>query len=235
MEPVRTRIVIADDQSAIRKGFRYILESEPDMEVVAEAADGVEALAAVTALVPDVVLADIRMPRLDGLELTRRVVAEVPSARVVIVTTFDVDEYVRTALQGGACGFVLKGTDPALLVAAVRAAVAGDALLSPQITTRLLSRLEPRVVQRSVHPADSPLTQREEEIAALVAHGMTNADIAEELFISLGTVKTHLTHLQKKLEARNRVGIAAWVWESGLIRRGGTSARRQGRQVPAQE
>ncbi|MFF4447331.1 response regulator [Streptomyces sp. NPDC001502] len=206
-----TRILIADDQEDIRSGFRLILDSQPDMTVVGEAADGESAVALARELRPDVVLADIRMPRLDGLEVTRLLA---PQTRVMVVTTFDLDEYVHTALRNGACGFLLKRSGPALLIEGVRAAMAGDTLISPQITVRLLSRLtQAGPVSR---PVAHPLTEREVEIVRLVARGLTNAEIGAELFISAGTAKTHIANVQAKLGARNRVGIAAWAWEHGV-------------------
>ncbi|MEU3773496.1 response regulator transcription factor [Streptomyces sp. NPDC032472] len=210
-----TRILIADDQEDIRSGFRLILDSQPDMTVVGEAADGESAVAQARALRPDVVLADIRMPRLDGLEVTRRLS---PQTRVVVVTTFDQDEYVQTALRHGACGFLLKRSGPTLLIEGVRAAMAGDTLISPQITVRLLSRLAP--ARPAVPRADAahPLTGREVEIVRLVARGLTNAEIGAELYISAGTAKTHIANVQAKVGARNRVGIAAWAWEHGVVR-----------------
>ncbi|MGW7614608.1 response regulator [Streptomyces antimycoticus] len=215
MSCMTTRIVLADDQASIRMGFRRILEAEADLQVVGEADNGVAALVATRSLEPDVLLADIRMPEMDGLELTREITRSMPSVRVVVVTTFDLDEYVHTALHDGACGFLLKRSRSAVLVEAVRAAAAGDSMISPEITTRMLSRFrhERRVVRR---PSE-PLTSREQEVARLVAEGLTNSDIGAELFISTGTVKTHLARLQKKLGVQNRVGIAAWVWESGLM------------------
>ncbi|MCX4692133.1 response regulator transcription factor [Streptomyces sp. NBC_01408] len=215
-----TRILIADDQEDIRSGFRLILDSQPDMTVVGEAPDGESAVALARELRPDVVLADIRMPKLDGLEVTRLLA---PRTRVVVVTTFDLDEYVHTALRNGACGFLLKRSGPALLIEGVRAAMAGDTLISPQITVRLLSRLTegapggppaPRV------PQAHPLTGREVDIVRLVAQGLTNAEIGAELFISAGTAKTHIANVQAKLGARNRVGIAAWAWEHGVAQAG---------------
>lgn len=211
MAAMTTRILLADDQDDIRSGFRLILDSQPDMTVVGEASDGETAVALARELRPDVVLADIRMPRMDGLEVTRQLA---PTTRVVVVTTFDLDDYVHTALRNGACGFLLKRSGPTLLIEAVRAAMAGDTLISPQITVRLLSRLS--AFPSAPEPAAvNPLTERELEIARLVARGLTNAEIAEALFITAGTAKTHIANIQAKLAARNRVGIAAWVWEHG--------------------
>ncbi|MET9607917.1 response regulator transcription factor [Streptomyces sp. NPDC006512] len=211
------RILLADDQESVRAGFRLILDSQPDMEVVGEAPDGVKALELAAKLRPDVVLADIRMPRLDGLEVTRRLAGPEVSdpLRVVVVTTFDLDEYVHTALRNGACGFLLKRSGPALLVEAVRAAVAGETMISPSVTVRLLKHLRGPA---GPDPASVtvPLTDRETEIARLVAKGLTNAEIGTELFISAGTAKTHIANIQRKLDVRNRVGIAAWVWDNGL-------------------
>ncbi|MFD4023007.1 response regulator [Streptomyces sp. NPDC058576] len=211
------RILLADDQESVRVGFRLILDSQPDMEVVGEASDGRQAVELAARLNPDVVLADIRMPRLDGLEVTRRLAGpdvEQPM-RVVVVTTFGLDEYVHTALRNGACGFLLKRSGPTLLVEAVRAAMAGDTLISPQLTVSLLQHHRDAGRPRSAQPLDA-LTSRETEIARLVAQGMTNAEIGAELFISAGTAKTHVANIQRKLSVRNRVGIAAWTWANGL-------------------
>ncbi|MFD9425618.1 MULTISPECIES: response regulator transcription factor [unclassified Streptomyces] len=212
-----TRILIADDQEDVRSGFRLILGSQPDMTVVGEAADGLTAVDLARTLRPDLILADIRMPGLDGLELTRRLAGpDVPDPlRVLVVTTFDHDDYVRTALHDGACGFLLKRSGPGLLIEGVRAAMAGDILISPQITVRLLQTLAPAAAP-AAPTTPSPLTAREQEIARLVAQGLTNAQIGEALFISAGTAKTHIANIQAKLKAHNRVGIAAWAWESGL-------------------
>ena len=213
-----TRVVIADDQVMVRTGFRMILGAQDDIEVVGEAADGVEAVEIARRERPDVVLCDIRMPRLDGLEVTRRLAGPdaIEPMRVVVVTSFDLDEYVYTALRNGACGFLLKDSGPALLVEAVRAAVAGDTLISPSITVRLLRHLG-KAKQSASRRLVEPLTDRETEVLRLLARGRTNAEIATELFISLGTVKTHVANVQQKLGARNRVESAAWAWETGLL------------------
>jgi DNA-binding NarL/FixJ family response regulator len=214
-----TRILIADDQDMVRHGFRLILDAQPDMKVVADAADGATALELARRIRPDVVLADIRMPRLDGLLLTRALAGPgvADPMRVVVVTTFDLDEYVHAALRNGACGFLLKRAGPALLVEAIRAAMAGDALVSPSVTVRLLKHLRAGSESAIPSPAE-PLTEREIEVARLVAEGKTNAEIGADLFISAGTVKTHVANIQRKLAARNRVGIAIWAWNSGHAR-----------------
>ncbi len=218
MSVVTTRILLADDQDTVRIGFRLIIDSQPDMEVVGEAGDGLEAVELARGLRPDVVLADIRMPRMNGLEVTRLLTGpgvEDP-VKVIVVTTFDLDEYVHTALRNGACGFLLKRSGPTLLVEAIRAAMAGDAMISPSVTVRLLRRFQEPEKPRAKQPLEA-LTEREVEIAGLVAQGMTNAGIAGELFISAGTVKTHIANVQRKLDVRNRVGIAAWVWDSDRV------------------
>ncbi|MFD9689365.1 response regulator [Kitasatospora sp. NPDC059088] len=208
------RVLVADDQEAVRRGVRRILDAQPDIEVVGEAVDGVAALELAAQLRPDVALVDIRMPRLDGLEVTRRLSG---SVRVVVLTTFDLDEYVYPALRHGASGFLLKRSGPALLAEAVRAAADGESLISPSVTVRLLQHVT--APRRPARPAAEgvvvPLTEREVEIAGHVAAGRTNADIAAELFISAGTVKTHVASIQRKLGVSNRVGIAVHAWEMG--------------------
>ncbi|GGW46922.1 response regulator transcription factor [Streptomyces caelestis] len=229
------RVLIADDQDMIRTGFRFFLDAQPDITVVAEARDGEEAVALARRERPDVCLLDIRMPKLDGLEATRLLAGPdvADPMRVVVVTTFDLDEYVYGALRGGACGFLLKDSGPTLLAEAVRAAAAGDSLVSPSVTVRLLKHVTaataadtaPRPKPRAPSPAPSapprePLTERELDVVRLVALGRTNAEIAAELYVSLSTVKTHLSSVQLKLAARNRVEIAAWAWQNGHARAG---------------
>ncbi|GAB7192018.1 response regulator transcription factor [Kineococcus sp. NUM-3379] len=213
-----TRVLVADDQEMVRAGFAMILDAQPGIEVVASCADGVEALEAARRLRPDVALLDIRMPRLDGLEVTRLLAgpAVADPVRVVVVTTFDLDEYVYAALRNGAAGFLLKDAGPALLVEAVRAAAAGESLISPAVTVRLLQRLTAPAPTTARAPAE-PLTPRELDVVRLVARGLTNNEVAGELFVSLGTVKAHLGSVQTKLGARNRVEVAAWAWESGEV------------------
>jgi DNA-binding NarL/FixJ family response regulator len=230
MSPVSIRVLIADDQEMVRHGLRAIVDGQDDMEVVAEARDGVEAVELAREHRPDVALVDVRMPGRDGLEVTRLLAgpeAEAP-VRVVVITTFDLDEYVYPALRNGASGFVLKRSGPALLTEAVRAAVAGDTLISPQVTVRLLAQV---IGDGPGATADSqnllePLTERELEIAAKVAEGGTNAEIGAELFISAGTVKTHVAAIGRKLGVRNRVGIAVWAWERGYAGGAGPDASR---------
>jgi DNA-binding NarL/FixJ family response regulator len=210
-------VLIADDQEMVRAGFRAIIDAQPDMEVVADAPDGVVAVAQARRLKPDVCLFDIRMPRLDGLEATRQLLAggNGSGPRIVVVTTFDTDEYVYGALRSGAMGFLLKDSGPTLLVEAVRAAASGESLISPSVTVRLLERLTEPVAAGP--KAVDVLTERELDVVELVARGKTNAEIAEALFVSVSTVKTHLEAVRAKLAVRNRVGIAAWAWEHGVV------------------
>ena len=217
-----TRVLIADDQDLVRTGFRLILDAQHDITVVAEAADGVACLELARRLRPDVCLVDIRMPRLDGLEVTRQLAG--PGAadpiQVVVVTSFDHDDYINTALRNGACGFLLKDAPPTLLVEAVRAAARGDALVSPAVTVRLLKRLEEqaRQPQFDTASAEPSLSARELDVVRRVAVGRTNQEICEELFLSLSTVKTHLGRIHTKLGVRNRVEVAAWAWAHGAVR-----------------
>ena len=214
------RVLVADDQEIVRTGLTMILESQPDIDVVGTAADGLRAVDLARQLRPDVCLFDIRMPGIDGIEATRRLAgADVTDPlAVVVITTFDLDEYVYAALKAGARGFLLKDAGPELLAQAVRAAANGEALISPSITARLLGafatsrRAEPR------QPVD-PLTDREEEVLVKVARGLTNAEVAGELYISLSTVKTHIASLMTKLGARNRVEIAMWAHETDRVRK----------------
>ncbi|MFE9100768.1 response regulator [Actinomadura geliboluensis] len=210
-------VLLADDQAMVRRGLRLILEDQPDIRVVGEASDGAEAVALARRLRPDVCLVDIRMPRLDGIEVTRALAGPKTTdpMRVVVVTTFDLDEYVYGALRGGAAGFILKDAGPALLVEAVRAAHNGEALVSPSVTVRLLRHLTAASAPpRTVQP---PLSDRELEVVRALARGRTNQEIAAELFISLSTVKSHLSGIQAKLGVRNRVGIVTWAWENRLV------------------
>jgi DNA-binding NarL/FixJ family response regulator len=215
------RVLLADDQDMVRTGFRFFLDAQPDITVIAEAADGERAVELARRTRPDVCLLDIRMPKLDGLEATRLLAGPgvADPLRVVVVTTFDLDEYVYTALRDGACGFLLKDSGPTLLTEAVRAAADGESLVSPSITVRLLKHLTtPAATAADAHPAPAPaepLTDRELDVVRLVAHGRTNAEIAAALHVSMSTVKTHLASVQLKLTARNRVEIAAWAWQTG--------------------
>lgn len=223
------RVVVADDQELVRTGLTMILNAQPGIDVVGEAADGLRAVELAQRLRPDVCLFDIRMPGVDGIEATRRLAG--PSVAdplaVVVVTTFDLDEYVYAALRAGARGFLLKDAGPALLAQAVHAAAAGDALIAPSVTTRLLRAFADAGPAAPPHPLLEPLTGREEQVLATVAQGRTNSEISDELHISLSTVKTHIASLMAKLGARNRVEIAMWAYETGRAgpRRGGADRR----------
>ncbi len=212
------RVLIADDQELVRRGLAMILDAQPDIDVVAEVTNGREAVERAEHLRPDVSLLDIRMPEIDGIEATRRLAGpdvDDPLA-VVVITTFDLDEYVHGALKAGARGFLLKDAGPELLTQAIHAAAAGDALIAPSVTARLLEEFAGNGRTAPPQPLE-PLTEREEQVLLTVAKGRTNAEIASELFISLSTVKTHLASLMTKLGARNRVEIAMWAHETGRL------------------
>jgi len=213
-------VLIADDQALVRVGFKMILQIEPDLHVVGEAADGDQAVTQVAALRPDVVLMDVRMPGVDGIAATRRITAD-PScrARVVMLTTFDLDEYVYAALQAGASGFLLKDVQPELLVAGIRAVHAGESLLAPTVTRRLIeSFLErPRVLEAAEQQRLAALTSREQEVLRLLARGLTNAEIARDLYVSETTVKTHVGRVLMKLGLRDRVQAVIYAYETKLV------------------
>lgn len=210
------RVLVADDQSLVRAGFRMLLGGEEDIEVVAEASNGLDAVEKAARFAPMVVLMDIRMPELDGLEATRRIVAADSTARVLVLTTFDLDEYVYEALRAGASGFVLKDDPPEQLLAAIRTVAAGDALLSPAVTKRVI-----RQFVRAPRPAPPPelddLSERERDVFRLVARGRSNAEIGQELFIGETTVKTHVTHIFQKLGLRDRVQAVVLAHQAGLF------------------
>ena len=214
-----TRVLLADDQELVRAGFRMILETQADIEVVGDAGDGVEAVAATRRLQPDVVLMDIRMPNLDGLQATKQIMAAGSRSRVLILTTFDLDEYVYQALAAGASGFLLKNAPPEQLIDAVRVVAAGDALLSPSITRRVIEQFT-RLPPPGGTDVLAGVTDREREVLKLVARGMSNAEIAAQLFVSDATVKSHVAHLLAKLQLRDRVQAVVLAYESGLIRPG---------------
>jgi DNA-binding NarL/FixJ family response regulator len=210
------RVLVADDQSMVRAGFRMLLSGEEDIEVVAEASNGLEAVAQAARFHPTVVLMDIRMPQLDGLEATRRILASDDTARILILTTFDLDEYVYEALRSGASGFVLKDDPPEQLLAAIRVVAAGEALLSPAITKRVIKQFT-RMPGPEPPRQFEELTERELDVFRLVARGLSNAEIARELYISDTTVKTHITHILMKLNLRDRVQAVVLAHETGLF------------------
>ena len=220
--PPRVRILIVDDQALVRAGFRMILEAEEDIEVVGEAADGREAVEAATSLGPDVVLMDVRMPEVDGIEATRRLLATDGQAKVVMLTTFDMDEYVYEALRAGASGFLLKDVPPEQLVEGIRAVASGDALLAPSVTRRVIEEFVRRPPEsvRTPPPALAELTTREVEVLKLMARGLSNAEIAKNLVVSETTVKTHVAHVLMKLSLRDRVQAVVFAYESGLVQPG---------------
>jgi DNA-binding NarL/FixJ family response regulator len=214
---VTVRVLIADDQALVRTGFRKILESEPDLEVVGEAGDGAEALERVAVLHPDVVLMDIRMPRVDGLEATRRLAGR---TRVLILTTFDIDEYVYKALRAGASGFLLKDAPADQLITGIRVVAQGDSLLAPSVTRRLIEQFARRPPPSARPDTVAELTARELEVLRLLARGLSNAEIAHELIIGDATVKTHVARLLQKLGLRDRVQAVVLAYESGLVQPG---------------
>jgi len=217
---MKRRVLVADDQELVRTGLRLILDAQPDVQVVGEAADGKQAVELARKLQPDVCLFDVRMPVMDGLEATRRLAGPgvVDPLAVVVVTTFDLDEYVYGALRAGARGFLLKDAGPELLVQAIHAAAEGDALISPRVTARLLEKFAATVRTRPAEPVEG-LTAREEDVLRVVARGRTNEEIASDLGVSLSTVKTHLAALMGKLAVRNRVELVVWAYETGRVAR----------------
>jgi DNA-binding NarL/FixJ family response regulator len=218
---VTIRVLLADDQALVRSGFQMILSAQPEIEVVGEAEDGRQAIDLTKRLLPDVILMDVRMPTMDGLEATRRLVSIGTAARILILTTFDLDEYVYEAIRAGASGFLLKDVRPPQLVEAIRVVAAGDALLAPAVTKRLLERFAETLHEpEDREPALATLTKRELDVLKLVAGGLSNAEIAERLFLSETTVKTHVSSLLRKLGLRDRVQAVVLAYEAGLARPG---------------
>ncbi|GGQ74325.1 response regulator [Streptomyces pilosus] len=218
------RVLIADDQQMVRQGFTVLLDTQPDIEVVGQAVDGLDAVARVAELAPDVVLMDIRMPELDGIGATARITAATPDVRVLVLTTFDLDEYVYEALRAGASGFLLKDASAEQLAEAVRVVAAGDALLAPGVTRRLIaefSRLDSRPRATPPRQRVGELTERETEVLALIAQGLSNAEIAVRLVVAEQTVKTHVGRMLVKLGLRDRTQAAVFAYESGLVRPSG--------------
>jgi DNA-binding NarL/FixJ family response regulator len=216
------RILLADDQALVRAGFRALLDAQDDMQVVGEAVDGDDAVRLVARLIPDVVLMDIRMPRCDGLEATRRIVADerLAQVKIIILTTFDLDEYIFEALRAGASGFLVKDTEPIDLIRGIQAVARGDALLSPGVTRRLIAKFASLTSKIGPVPDLEALTEREREVTALVAGGLSNDEIAERLVISPATAKTHVSRAMVKLGARDRAQLVVFAYQSGLVRPG---------------
>jgi DNA-binding NarL/FixJ family response regulator len=220
------RVLVCDDQALVRSGFRMIIDAREDLEVVGEAEDGLQAIALTRKLDPDVILMDVRMPELDGVEATRLVVAAGSRARVLILTTFDLDEYVYEAIRAGASGFLLKDVQPTQLVDAIRVVAAGEALLAPTVTRRLLDRFADTFPDGDKPPPPPPgldlLTERELEVLKLLAQGLSNAELADRLFLSETTVKSHISSVLRKLRLRDRVQAVVLAYEAGLVRPGNT-------------
>jgi DNA-binding NarL/FixJ family response regulator len=213
-----TRVLVVDDQALVRGGFRVLIDSDPDLEVVGEAANGVEAVAAARRERPDVVLMDIRMPEMDGIEATRQILADdrLAATRVLVLTTFDLDEYVFEALRAGASGFLLKDTAPADLLAAVKVVADGEALLAPSITRKVIAEFATRPAGTNPAVLDA-LTEREREVMSLIGRGLSNAELAETLFVSVATAKTHVSRIMTKLDARDRAQLVVLAYETGLV------------------
>jgi DNA-binding NarL/FixJ family response regulator len=217
------RVLIADDQALVRRGFRMVLEIEPDLEIVGEAADGLEAAARTRELAPDVVLMDVRMPDLDGIAATTELLKATPTTKVIILTTFEIDEYILGALRAGASGFLLKRSSPEELIAAIHTVAEGEGLLSPSVTRRLIERVAAHpTLSRETDPRLAEITPREREVLELVAQGFSNAEIAEALTLERTTVKTHVQRILNKLGARNRIEVVIVAYEWGLITPGHT-------------
>jgi DNA-binding NarL/FixJ family response regulator len=216
------RVLLVDDQALVRAGFRALLDAQEDIDVIGEAAEGEEAVQLARRHVPDIVLMDIRMPGVDGLEATRRIASDpaLDAMRIIILSTFDLDEYVFEALRAGASGFLVKSTEPAELIHAVRAVSAGDALLSPSVTKRLVSEFAVRAKEPRPTTELDALTEREREVMALVAEGLSNDEIAQQLVVSPATAKTHVSRAMVKLGARDRAQLVVFAYESGLVRPG---------------
>jgi DNA-binding NarL/FixJ family response regulator len=233
---VSIRVLLCDDQALVRSGFRMVLEAREDMRVIGEADDGIQAVALAGRAKPDVILMDIRMPNMDGVEATRRLVAAGNPARILILTTYDADEYVFDALRAGASGFLLKDIRPTELVEAIRVIASGEALLAPTVTRRLLDRFAHSLpaVGAVADPVLAPLTERETEVLALLATGLSNLELAERLFLTEATVKTHVSSILRKLGLRDRVQAVVLAYQAGLVRPGTSlSGRRPGGEVPS--
>ena len=216
-----TRVLLADDQAMVRAGFRMILDAEEDVEVAAEAEDGLQAVAAARRTRPDVVVMDIQMPNMDGVAATREILGSIePPPRVLVVTTFDIDEYVYEALRAGASGFLLKNAPPEDLLRAVRTVASGDALLSPSVTRRLIEDFARRLAPEAAPDGLHELTDREREVLLLIARGLSNGEIADRLYVSTGTVKTHVARVLMKLGLRDRAQAIVLAYETGLVRPG---------------